>query len=433
MKNIDFIKMGFKNLWRRKLRTILTVVGVVIGTFSIVIMMSLGLAMTQGYREQLEEWGSLTKIEVSGYNYIYDESTGHGVSEQKTLDDTLVETIKGWEHVRGVTPIYSISANLKSGKYQSYVSITGIDPNVLEYFDFPEVAQGEYLSESEPTAVLFGPQACYFYNPKQTSWSGNNGDVVDLMNDKIQITFDDTWGEKTPKYQKLKVAGVLAESNGETNWQAYANIEQVKKWYKELQKNNKNNSSSKDTFSYNSVWVSVDDVKNVKDIQAKLKDMGYNTYSLADQLDSVQETSNMLQIILGGIGAVSLLVSAIGIANTMVMSIYERTKEIGIMKVLGCLVTDIRKLFLLEASFIGFLGGTLGIALSYGVSFVLNKYAPQLGEAIGISTGSAISVIPPWLAIVAVVFAMFIGIVSGLYPARRATKIKALEAMRTGE
>ncbi len=204
MKSIDFVKMGFKNLWRRKLRTALTVIGVVIGTFSIVIMMSLGIAMSEGYKKQLAEWGSLTKIEVNQYNYNYNEETGMGVSERKQLDDTLVETFSAIPHVRAVTPILNISAQLKSGKYQSYISICGIDPDTLAYFDFPNVAQGETLSNDNPTAILFRPDACYFYNPKQTN-GRREEDPVDLMNDKIQYTFDDTWGDTQPKYNKLTV------------------------------------------------------------------------------------------------------------------------------------------------------------------------------------------------------------------------------------
>ncbi|MBQ9266670.1 MAG: ABC transporter permease [Clostridia bacterium] len=434
MKSSDFVKMGFKNLWRRKLRTILTVMGVVIGTFSIVIMMSLGIAMTEGYKKQLSEWGSLTKIEVNRYNFIYNEDTGMGTSEEKKLDDTVVETISNIAHVRAVTPILNVSANLKSGKYQTYITIYGIDPDTIKYFDFPEVEEGQLLSNDNPTALLFGKNSYHFYNPKATSWRYNEESPVDLMNDKVKITFDDTWGETTPKYDKLNVAGILQESNSETGYSVYGNIEQVKKWYKEKQKNNTHSSSGKNSeFSYESIWVSVEDIKYVKDVQDQIKAMGYGCYSLADSLDSMQETSNMLQLILGGIGAVSLLVSAIGIANTMIMSIYERTKEIGVMKVLGCLVTDIRKLFLFEASIIGFLGGIFGIGFSYLISFILNKYAPQIGDALGMGTGYDISVIPLWLALAAVCFAIAIGVISGFYPAKRATKISALEAMRAAE
>ena len=430
MKKIDFVKMGFRNLWRRKLRTILTIMGVVIGTFSIVIMVSLGIGMTEGYKEQLAQWGSLTKITINRYNYIYDEESGMGASSEKKLDDKLVETLKGFEHVRGVTPILEVNATLKSGKYQAYAYITGIDPECIPYFDFPKLESGEYISNENPEALMFGKESVYFYNPK-----GNGGYMdspdINLMEDPIKITFDNVWdAEKIPKYDKLKVAGVFEGSQDESSYNVYGTLDQVREWYIKTQKNNGKKISAKD-ISYSSIWVSVDDVDNVAEVQEKIKNMGYSSYSMADSLENVKETSNMLQLILGGIGAVSLLVSAIGIANTMVMSIYERTKEIGVMKVLGCLVTDIRKIFLFEAMIIGFCGGIAGIGLSYLVSFLLNKYAPELGSLLGFSGASTISVIPIWLATAAVIFAMFIGIVSGLYPAIRATKIKALDAIRS--
>lgn len=432
MKIIDFTVMGFKNLWRRKLRTILTAVGVAIGTISIVVMLSLGIAMSEGYKNQLAEWGSLTKITVEKYGYYYDEESGMGMSNEQKLDDELVNKISAIEHVRGVTPILNVQARLKAGKYESYCSITGIDPDTLEYFDFPEVESGELISNNNPTALLFGKSSCYFYNPRGGGgWRGSyNEPQVDLMNDKIRITFDGVNGgdwEKTPKYDKLNVAGVFVENNKEMNYSVYAPISQVEKWYKEYIPDAK-----KKGVTYESIWISVDDVKNVKSVQDQIKALGFMTYSMADSLDSVQETSNMLQLILGGIGAVSLLVSAIGIANTMVMSIYERTKEIGVMKVLGCIVTDIRLLFLFEASIIGLIGGMLGLGCSYGISYVLNEYAPQIGEQIGFPAGQAISIIPIWLSMAALIFAILVGVISGLYPAKKATEIRAIEAMKTG-
>ena len=102
MKRIDFVKMGFKNLWRRKLRTILTIMGVVIGTFSIVIMVSLGVGMTEGYKEEMSQWGSLTKITISKNSYIWDEDTGTGTSKTQKLDESFISTLKSMNHVRAV-------------------------------------------------------------------------------------------------------------------------------------------------------------------------------------------------------------------------------------------------------------------------------------------------------------------------------------------
>ena len=337
MKRIDFIKMGFKNLWRRKLRTILTIMGVVVGTFSIVIMVSLGIGMTEGYKEQLAQWGSLTKITINRYNYMYDEESGRGSSSESKLDDLLVEKLKKMEHVKGATPVMNVSMSLKSGKYVGYVSLIGIDPECINFFDFPKMESGEMISNKNPAGIVLGKNAVYFYDPKANGgWQDEP--QVDIMNAQIKYSLDDPWGEKTPKYEKLKVAGVFEETNDEASYSAYAPIEYVKELYTNKQKAEGKKVSAKD-MSYESIWVSVDDVDNVILVQDQIKSMGYSAYSMGDSLEEVKKTSKMLQLILGGIGAVSLFVSAIGIANTMVMSIYERTKEIGVMKVLRLLST----------------------------------------------------------------------------------------------
>ena len=151
----------------------------------------------------------------------------------------------------------------------------------------------------------------------------------------------------------------------------------------------------------------------------------------------MQQQSQMIQMVLGGLGAVSLFVAALSIANTMTMAIYERTREIGVMKVLGCELGKIRSMFLFEAAMIGLIGGLAGIAISYALSFVLNYFGPRL-MASGLlnflsmygSYGSKLSVIPIWLSVSAGIFATFIGVVSGIAPANRAVKISALEAIR---
>ena len=112
----------------------------------------------------------------------------------------------------------------------------------------------------------------------------------------------------------------------------------------------------------------------------------------------------------------------------MMMSIYERTKEIGVLKVLGCALGDIRTMFLLEAGFIGFMGGTAGLALSYGVSALINKFLSS--GIMGIEGGNGISRIPLWLAGMSLVFAVAIGMLAGLFPALRAMKLSPLAAIR---
>ena len=153
------------------------------------------------------------------------------------------------------------------------------------------------------------------------------------------------------------------------------------------------------------------------------------------------------QMILGGLAAMSLFVSALNIMNTMTMAIYERTREIGIMKVLGCELGNIRRMFLMESGFIGLIGGLIGDAISLLVGWILNNISAILavfgvGADVDLSgmmgggyyyygeASTAISIIPPWLLLGALAFATLIGLLSGVGPAGKAVKISALEAIR---
>ncbi len=188
---------------------------------------------------------------------------------------------------------------------------------------------------------------------------------------------------------------------------------------------------------YNSIQINVDSMKNVKKVQEEIEALGYRTESDMQYIQPMLDTSAMLQKVFLAIGAVAFVVAAINIANTMIMSIYERTKEIGIMKVLGCYIRDIKKLFLFEAGIIGFIGGVMGVGLSYLFAHLLNKYGGKflgsLTSLIGGSAqeGAAYCMIPFWLPFVALVVAILVGVFSGYLPARRATKISAIEAMKS--
>ena len=174
---------------------------------------------------------------------------------------------------------------------------------------------------------------------------------------------------------------------------------------------------------YDEAYIRVDDMKYVEEVQEQIRALGLQASSNIEWMNQVQEQSRSIQAALGGIGAVSLFVAAIGIANTMMMSIYERTKEIGVMKVLGCDLSAIRNMFLTEAGFIGLIGGAIGLILSYGISAVINFVMRGMYD-------SGISYIPIYLSLLALVFAVIIGMLAGLFPALRAMRLSPLAAIR---
>ena len=176
---------------------------------------------------------------------------------------------------------------------------------------------------------------------------------------------------------------------------------------------------------YEQAIVKVNDIDNVDDVIEEIESYGYNTYSPTTYRNEMKKQTEMIQLILGGLGSISMIVSAISIANTMTMAIYERTKEIGVMKVLGCELKDIKNMFLTEAAAIGLIGGTTGVLICY----VLSAWINIIGESIS-ENNATISIIPPWLAIFGMLFSMIVGIVSGYVPALKAVKITALSAIR---
>ena len=232
----------------------------------------------------------------------------------------------------------------------------------------------------------------------------------------------------------IDTAGLVA--GGETEWNsfsynAYCEVESLKVELKRIFKNRaipgqpttKAGKPYKEIY-YSSIYVDVDSMENVAEVQSLINSMGYQASSNAEWVSSMQTQYGYIQLVLGGIGAVALLVAAIGITNTMMMSIYERTKEIGIMKVLGCDLRNIQMMFLLEAGFIGLIGGIVGLIFSYGVSVVINRVVQSMGNMM------TLSYIPPWLALLSLVFAILVGMIAGFFPSLRAMRLSPLAAIR---
>ena len=455
MKISDLLALSFENLRRRMGRTVLTIIGVVVGTCSIVVMMSLGIAMNVGFEEMLQQWGDLTQVQV--YNW-------GGSTDLPALNDEMVAQLSAIENVTVATPIYQsrylnvgVTAG-KNGRYtMDYANVVGMYPKAIESLEY-ELTSGVYLPDSAPVAtgakkrvqVLVGEKASYsFVDTKkrgeaarryegQVDAAGKPVDpFVNLLTDKLSLKLIGQSNESKTIVYEMDIKGVMKEDYKKgyvTSSGVLMDLTVLKRLEKEYMKAN-GIKEDKNNTSYDNVMVKVNDVKNVETVEAAIKEYGYETYSMSSEREKMQEQSRMTQLILGGLGAVSLFVAALSIANTMTMAIYERTREIGVMKVLGCKLGKIRIMFLLEAAMIGFLGGVMGIAVSYLMSFVLNTFGPMLmsGGLGGLGLpmfGSKMSIIPVWLALLGVAFSTLIGILSGIMPANRAVKISALEAIR---
>ena len=449
MKISDLITMCVQNLLRRKVRTLLTVVGVVVGTCAIVVMISIGVGMQASTDAMLASMGDLTLIEI--YNY----GSGGGSNTQAKLDDETLKQISQMDGVVVVTPFYQaydINASIFAGKGDRYEmslsNVVGIYPEALSSLGIELVDGNGFPTENlKPYGIVFGEKAAYAFrdNKKKPgynyvdSWPDANGNVkdpfVDLNKDKLRIQTGSNDEDKENKVYTydLTYYGRMKEDYNkgyETSQGAYMDIDDLKQIRNDYYK--ANNMKLPEDTGYQNAKVKVTDISKVSEVQKAIEDMGFSTWSLDSIREPMEEQAKQQQLILGGLGAISLFVAALGIANTMIMSIYERTREIGVMKVLGCFVGNIRTIFLMEAGAIGFMGGVIGIILSYMISFAMNTFGFSMsGSDMSSYYGTDVSIIPPWLVALGLIFATCIGLISGFYPANRAVKISALEAIKT--
>ena len=464
MKISDEISLSARNLLRRKGRTALTLVGVVIGTCMVVLMISLGIAQTTTNEEMLQSWGDLTQVQIYGYGTMMGSD-----GKPLYLDDAAIANIKQIPHVAAATPYaqaYNLEGEITAGRNGRYTSdiynLIGIDPTALEPMGFA-LQSGSWPTNTPASEkatklqVLVGSSTGYnfqdsrksYNSPKRYRYEGQtdaNGKelppFVDIDKDKMTLTIKTGEGstEKSRSWE-LEIVGVLEPDGAKGYWTQSGivlriqDMKMLQKLYNDMTK------TKEESKSYDQVYVKVDDLSNVTDVETAIHDLGFtNTYSMNQQREEMQKQVMNSQMIFGGIAAVSLLVAAINIINTMTMAIYERTREIGVMKVLGCELGNIRTMFLLESSTIGFIGGLIGLGISLIASFVLNNLS-TLGQGLDLSGlmgggyymgggGGTISIIPPWLMLAALVFATLVGLVAGILPANKAVKISALEAIR---
>lgn len=450
MRFSDIWRRCVENLKRRKGRTFLTVLGVFIGCCSIIVMVSIGIGMSESMNSMLENMGDLTIIEVS-------QGTSSDGKVMK-LDDNARNSFSEIPGVQAVLPKMDLgeyTAKLYAGannRYQNidYPTIMGVETEALEDMGYEflegktattgkdEAVGGQYLAYSFKDSLL--PDGSNMVDRwGEYDENGNQiGEIDDLYFDplKTPITLELTDSNENTYQRELQVTGLVKEDYGkgyETSEGLMVSIATLKDIISTM------TGMPVSKTEYTSMNVKATDINTVADVEAQIKGMGYNTYSMSSMREEMEKSARQTQLMLGGLGAISLFVAAIGITNTMIMSISERTKEIGIMKALGCYVRDIRAMFLMEAGMIGLLGGIFGSIVSLGISWVIDMVSIGMGftkEALimaimGGEGVSRISVVPPWLILFAIVFSILIGLISGYYPANKAVKISALEAIKS--
>ncbi len=429
MRTSDLIKLALNGLKRRKARTFLTVLGVIIGTVCIVLMFAIGLSSYQQFEEAMLSNTNLTEIEVNDYS---------GGSSGGGMTDSTVASIAGLPHVKAASPVISIPITMTAGQYVGDISVSAVDPKILD-IDFAE--GGMFSSEGMPSVVLGGSMLPYFIDPDNPpdyydyqSYE-NYKPNIDMLGTDWEMKLGSSYDEENPDMPKSqvyrgKISGISKKSYSDQSYTAYMDLDMAKRML--MENRDLAEYMGLKLGRYDTLKIVVDSIENVDSVLEEVKKLGYQTYSPTEMINQMREEQGRQQSQLFAIGFISLFVSAIGIANTMYANILERRRDIGLMKVVGMKIKKIRSLFIIESAFIGLLGGAIGLAASFIAVLVLNMGGGET-SFLGMYFYGGMNVnIPLWLAGAAMAIAVGTGVLAGLYPAWQATRMSPLEAMRAG-
>jgi putative ABC transport system permease protein len=448
----DALGLAFRNLGQAKLRTALTTLGVSIGIASLAGMVSLGVGLQDQIVGRFTRSGMFDAITVlsardlpgglarlGGAGRRGRGSDPAANAPRRALNDEALREISTMEHVRDVYPNFRVPVEFKYGQFSELTTAVGISMSSKGEGVFQSMPHGQFfkadadqscmlslemarrIDEASPQSLV-GRSATIAY----AAASGSSGVPVDIA-PSVQVQRVEqpctivglVERESAPGIGGGPAVAALMIPLAKARAISASAVRGPQAMLRE----------TPPAPTYPTVTVRVQGAQHTQDVEDRIKKMGFSAFSLTDALEGAKRGFLVLDIVLSLIGSIALAVSSLGIVNTMVMSILERTREIGIMKAVGGSDGDIRRIFLIEASAIGVLGGAAGVVLGWAVGRVINFGANMYIQSQGGTPGDLFS-LPIWLIAGAIGFSIVVSLIAGSYPASRAAKLDPIQALR---
>jgi putative ABC transport system permease protein len=460
----DLWHLSLENLWRTKLRTVLTMLGVVIGIGALVSMSSFGAGMQENVTREFRENDLFTSLQVLPVSVNLDEMMTGGLGQPehaKVLTDSALEAIRAIPSVEIAFPELAFPVTVRLMGKEARTRLQGVPATMGQYKPFSELSYGRFFDTDSDSAVVISPLvlddlglSIEGHEPIDNPGEGEQyveipvdsllGQGIEIVTSTLDVqsaarSFMRTSSPPTsiPLREEvvgLKVVGVLGRPSGFGSSRFRAGVFAPIRTAQSIPRLGFTSirellDRQGDEQGYQSIYVRTSGVDEVGSVRAAVEDMGYGVLAIADQIEEIRQNFLIMDALLGAVGTIALVVAALGITNTMVTSILERTREIGVMKAIGGSERDIRWIFFSEAATIGFLGGVFGLVLGWGVTRVANAVANHYLRPQGVPEVELFS-LPAWLLVGAVAFAVIVSLLAGLYPASRAARVDPVAALR---
>jgi len=407
-KWLDPIITAWGGIATHKLRSFLTILGIVIGVSAVITLMSVGRGTTASILSTIENIGS-DLITISPGSFTFGGVKG-GISQTLTMEDAeaISEQVP---NISAVAPSYSSNLQLVVGGENMNSQVTGTTPEYQDVNNL-EIASGIFFSEQDY----------------------QRGSKVAVIGSNVAETL---FGEASPVGQQIRMGGIIArvigvlESResmmmmGSSNDAIYIPLtamQQAVAQPRTPQGDRLVSSIALTVIDEEQADSVVEEITELLRTRHKLgpgADDDFRIISIEEISSTISEVTGTMTLLLGAIAAISLLVGGIGVMNIMLVSVLERTREIGIRKALGARERDIWGQFLIEAAFLSFAGGIIGVIAGWGISFFIDN--------MGIMT----TVVTPDIVILAVSVSVGIGLFFGFYPAWNASRLNPIDALRS--
>ncbi len=404
MKIADMLKYSAKSLAHSKLRTWLTIIGIVIGISSVIVLVSIGEGLNHYVSEQLSLFGAAT-IVVTPMNLQNSNPSFGGPNMQATSGKLFEKDADELRKVAGVELVSEV-INQRAGVgfrgKNITASVSGIEPGVYkEVFKDVVISEGRYLSDSDRGAAVLG----------------NDIAEKSFGKDKVGVnSYIDIAGEK---YRVVGILNRTGNSFASVDSVIFITYQDAKDLFGSRLQDKEVNAivlKAREGFDVDEVAEEVEErLRSTHGVREGEEDFGLVTPSFIN--GTIGSITSMLTVFLGAIAAISLLVGGVGITNTMFMAVVERTKEIGTLKAIGASEREILSIFLIESGMIGAIGGVLGIAFALLLLLLVKGFGAPV-------------YLDPYVIGGASVFAFMVGVASGFVPARNAARVSPLEALR---
>ncbi len=425
MRVLDILGLARDNLGRARLRTALTATGVAIGTAAVVALIAFGNGAEAIATSNAASFGQITEIRVFP---TAPGPRGRDTGRPHALTPAAVRSIRGLPHVVGVyTSLQTPPLRVVDGRHSADLTSLAQLPitqglTLLAGADTTD-AGSEGVLVPASVARSWGQSLTGLVGRRVTLTAG--GDVLGGGNGSLVVIGAD-------RHVRARVAGVYDDTNvAGKNGQPLVIVSSALGAAINGGLRGVSGARYLDQKGYDDLTVRTDDARQTANVAARIGALSYAVQDRADLLARVHTIFAILKAGLGAIGGIALLVAAVGIANTMIMTILERTREIGVMKALGAEPGTVRLLFLTETALVGILGGVAGLALAFGSTALGNViFHRWLASQDPNPPSSPIFVIPPELVLGALALAAVISLIGGALPSRRAVRLQPLDALR---